>query len=343
MKREKIVRNSTFDILCGICILRMVTLHAVCQTVLRQAEWWKPIMMWSFFFMSFFFFKAGYFNKGVDGESKTFCWDKFRRLMIPYLSWGAISFAINGCFLLIFPEQLHRSIEALIKFRWWVGGLTVGNSPLWFLLSFFCSYIVVHFYLKAVRNRWLQYLGFLVFPFVSYWLSLHGNPLWFMTSNVFCGVFFFILGREWHKILNFTGRNVGFIISTILTSLFIYLNIHAHAEYEMKSNEWVGSCLLVLSNTTLALTGFSGLLLTTNVPRIPIISYIGQHSMVYYVSHYPIILSYTHISTILGHSIHKSVPDLIASLIITFVICTLLVPLVERVPWLSGRWPKSKQ
>ena len=59
MNYELKKRNHAFDILCGLCILRMVTLHVVCQTSLRQAEWWKPIMEWSFYLMSFFFFKAG--------------------------------------------------------------------------------------------------------------------------------------------------------------------------------------------------------------------------------------------------------------------------------------------
>ena len=51
-------RNNAFDLLCGLCILRMVTLHAICQTQLRAATWWKETMAWTFFFMSFFFFKA---------------------------------------------------------------------------------------------------------------------------------------------------------------------------------------------------------------------------------------------------------------------------------------------
>ena len=38
------LRNHAFDILCGLCILRMVTLHVVCQTALRQTDWWKAIM-----------------------------------------------------------------------------------------------------------------------------------------------------------------------------------------------------------------------------------------------------------------------------------------------------------
>ena len=59
-------RNHAFDILCGICIIRMVTLHIMAFCGQDKQDWWLEIMRWSFFFMSFFFFKAGYFNKGTS-------------------------------------------------------------------------------------------------------------------------------------------------------------------------------------------------------------------------------------------------------------------------------------
>ena len=62
-------RNHAFDILCGICIIRMVTLHIMAFCGLDKQDWWLEVMKWSFFFMSFFFFKAGYFNKGTSAGS----------------------------------------------------------------------------------------------------------------------------------------------------------------------------------------------------------------------------------------------------------------------------------
>ena len=58
-------RNHTFDFLCGICIIRMICLHTITFCGHKEDEWWSEIMAWSFFFMCFFFFKAGYFNKTV--------------------------------------------------------------------------------------------------------------------------------------------------------------------------------------------------------------------------------------------------------------------------------------
>ncbi len=330
------LRNHAFDLLCGLCILRMVTLHVVCQTALRQAEWWKLIMEWSFFLMSFFFFKAGYFNKGVQGNSRAYCWDKFRRLMIPYFSWAAISAGVCLFFMQTFPGRFPGTEQSFHTFRIWVGGFTWGNSPLWFLPCFFASYIIVHF-IEKVRHL---HLIIILFPLISYWLYKQGNPLYWMMNNVFCGAFFFYLGKLWHKVLDRTGNKKGLILSIILVIAFVCMNIFLHGEYEMKTNTFTGPFWRVMLNTMLALTGLSGMLLTTNVRRIPGICYIGEHSMVYYIGHYPLIMLYVFIAILLGHNIKKSVPDMMIMTVLVFVICTILVPFIERVFWLSGKSPK---
>jgi len=328
-------RNHAFDLLCGLCILRMVTLHVVCQTALRQADWWKLIMEWSFFLMSFFFFKAGYFNKGVQGDSRTYCWDKFRRLMIPYFSWAAISAGVCLFFMLAFPGKFPGTEQSFHNFRLLVGGFTWGNSPLWFLPCFFTAYIIVHF-IEKVRHL---HFVIILFPLISFWLYKQGNPLYFMMDNVFCGAFFFYFGKLWHKALNWTGDKKGLILSIALTVGFVLFNIYLHGEYEMRTNTFVGAFWRVMLNTMLALTGLSGILLTTNIRRVPGICYIGEHSMVYYIGHYPLIMCYVYISMLLSHNIKKSVPDMMIMTFLVFIICTILVPLVERVFWLSGKSP----
>ena len=327
------LRSHAFDLLCGLCILRMVMLHVVCQTALRQTDWWKAIMEWSFFLMSFFFFKAGYFNKGVQGDSKAYCWDKFRRLMIPYFSWAAISACVCLSFMLAFPGKFPGTEQSFHNFSLLVGGFTWGNSPLWFLPCFFASYIIVHF-IEKVKHL---HLIILFFPLLSYWLFKQGNPLYFMMDNVFCGAFFFYLGKVWHITLDKIGDKKGLIASIILVVAFVCVNIYLHGEYEMKTNTFIGPFWRVMLNTMLALTGLSGILLTTHIRRIPGICYIGEHSMVYYIGHYPLIMCYVYITMLMEHNIKNSVPDMIIMTILVFIICTLLVPFIERVFWLSGK------
>ena len=75
---DKTIRTGSTD-----DIIRMITLHTITFCGHRMDAWWSEVMAWSFFFMCFFFFKAGYFNKTVSGDTKAYLKDKFKRLMIP--------------------------------------------------------------------------------------------------------------------------------------------------------------------------------------------------------------------------------------------------------------------
>ena len=328
-------RSNAFDLLCGLCILRMVTLHAICQTQLRQTPWWRETMFWTFFFMGFFFFKAGYFNKGITGETLPYLHDRVRRLFVPYLSWGIIGFVVAFFWLSLFPEGIAKAIGKVQTFTWLESGLTFGNGPLWFLLSFFATYVLMHF---IERVRYLHWTV-LLFPAIGYWLFKQGNPLWFFLDNVFCGTFFFYVGKVWHHALDRMTKHLALVVSVLLFVAFVFANIYLHGEYDMKTNLWVGPFWNVLLIMPLSLLGISGIFLSLPTPRVPVINYIGEHSMVFFVMHYPIILSYAYASILLGHPFRGSIPDLVIITALAFVLCFLAVPFVERVPWLSGRQP----
>lgn len=331
-------RNHAFDFLCGICIIRMIMLHVIGACGHGDEQWWKEIMFWSFYFMSFFFFKAGYFNKTVSGNSRQFCIDKAKRLMVPYFVWGIIGCIVYFSFLPFLIARYHHPIDKLAWSHIWKYSYFYGNSPCWFLASFFTAYIAMHFIEKVRGLHWLV----LLFPVISYWLYQNGNPLWFSLNNVFMGIFFFFLGRVWHWALARLRRRNTLMISVVMVAIFALLNVLFHGEYDMSSNNWTGNSYMMIVNTSIALCGISGILLSLKIKRIPVINYIGQHSMVYFVAHYPILVFYrfTHLS--FGYSIYGRVDDVIIMLVMVFSICTWLVPHVESVPWLSGRFPKKK-
>ena len=96
--------------------------------------------------------------------------------------------------------------------------------------------------------------------------------------------------------------------------------------------------------TVIILLGLSGFLLKLPLGRVPFINYIGQHSMVYFVVHYPILQFYRFTHIVFGHSIYGQGhwDDIIVLIFFVFAISTWLVPYVEKVPWLSGRWKKKE-
>jgi len=330
-------RNHAFDLLCGICIIRMVTLHIMQMCGQGKEDWWVEVMSWSFFFMSFFFFKAGYFNKSLAGDSRTYCTDKAKRLLIPYFISGLIGDAVYFAFFPKLLQMYHNPIEPIKWSMIWTRSNFFGNTPCWFLFSFFSAYVLAHFIEKVKYLHWI----ILSFPFISYWMYTLGNPLWMSFNNVFIGIFFFSLGRVWRKAMERMGKKTTILVSSALIVFFVISNICWHGEYTMSSNSFKGNSVMAVVNTTAILCGLAGLLITVNTPRIPVVGFIGEHSMVYFISHYPMLYFYKFTHLCYGRSIWGRYDDVIILIPVIFGLCTWLVPFVERVPWLSGRWPKK--
>ena len=334
MAKGQRVRNHAFDILCGICIVRMVVLHIMGFTGQRDVEWWDQVMLWTYYFMSFFFFKAGYFCRSVGGGNRSYLLDRSKRLLAPYLSSGLIGLMAYFTFYYPLVNKYGHFTETLSWDHLWITSGVYGNSPLWFLFSFFCMYILAHFTEKVRHLHWIWALG----PLLSWWLWSEGNPLWMSTNNVFMGIYFFYLGHLWHWMMDRMGDKRMLVISVVLVVLAVVGNVLLPGQYTMSSNTFEGNAAMAIVNSTLALCGLSGILLSTHVARVPWICYIGEHSMVYFLLHYPMLYVYkfTHLS--FGRSIYGHADDTILLIPIIFSICSWLVPYVESLPWLSGRW-----
>lgn len=353
-------RNHAFDLLCGICIIRMIMLHITNSCGFGKEDWWTPIMQWSYYFMSFFFFKAGYFNKTVAGNSKEFCKKKFKQLLVPYFVWGTIGNIVYFFFVWFILDPNNALCKQVEIKHIWESSQFYGNIPCWFLFSFFIAYITAHFIAKVpplfripipkplIWNPNRSVINFKIhwftlgFPFISYWLWTKDNPLWFGLDNVFIGIYLFYLGRLWHYIQERLGRQNAIIFSCMMIVFFILFNAGIGGSYTMVDNIWVGNPVMTVINITLALCGLSGILLNINLPRIPVLGYIGQHSMVFFVAHYPIMMFYKMVRSANVRTLRGHWDDYTILTFMIFTICFLLVPYVEKVPWLSGRFNGEK-
>ena len=340
-------RNHAFDFLCGICIVRMMMLHVMSFCQMQQQDWWMEVMHWTYFFMSFFFFKAGYFNKTVGGDTRAFLVKKTKQLIVPYTVWGVLGAVVYlGFAWLVLPSN-NTMVKNVTWEHLWQTSSFFGNGPVWFLMSFFMAYVAMHLIGKAdlwleARTRWLRLSWIvLLFPLISYKLCEAGNPLWFNLNNVFWGIFLFLLGRLWRECLEQYSKPQMMTLSVVMVMVFIALNIADGGEYTMSANLWTGYYPATLLKTLCALCGFSGVFLLLDVPRIPLLGYIGEHSMVFFVAHYPLLTFYQMLRSSFVRSLRGHWDDMIILTLLSFVFCFWIVPFVERVPWLSGRF-KSK-
>ena len=340
MNSELKKRNHAFDILCGICIIRMVTLHIMAFCGLDKQEWWLEVMRWSFFFMSFFFFKAGYFNKGTSaGTDLDYLRDRSKRLLVPYLMSGIIGAIVYFSFYFPLVDRYKKFVEPLEWGHVWMKSGFYGNSPIWFLFSFFTVYMMVRYIDKVKYLCWFTIL----FPAISYWAYKTGNNVPMSLGNVFIACYFFYLGRLWRWVMQRFSNQQVMTASWLMVAAFVVLGTVAPGTYNMSQNLFTGNALMAVVNATLILCGLAGVLLTLQVPRIPLLCFIGEHSMVFFISHYPMLYFYKFMHLSYGRSIYGKVDDVLILLPVIFCLCAWLVPYIERVPWLSGRWPEKQR
>jgi fucose 4-O-acetylase-like acetyltransferase len=290
--------------------------------------------------MSFFFFKAGFFNKGTSsGTDMDYLKDRSKRLLVPYVTSGVIGLVVYFSYYYPLVDRYKKFVEPLEWSHIWMKSGFYGNSPIWFLFSFFVVYMMVRYIDKVKHLCWLT----VFFPAISYWAYKTGNNVPMSLGNVFIACYFFYLGRLWQwAMCRFEVRRL-MAASWLMVLLFVVLGFVAPGTYNMSQNIFTGNALMAVVRATLVLCGLSGVLLTARVPRIPWLCFIGEHSMVFFISHYPMLYFYkfTHLS--FGRSIYGRVDDALILLPVVFCICSWLVPYVERVPWLSGRWPGSRR
>jgi uncharacterized membrane protein YcfT len=109
----------------------------------------------------------------------------------------------------------------------------------------------------------------------------------------------------------------------------------------MSLNQYVQRPVGAIINSILALCGFAGILLSLPMKRVPFVNFIGEHSMVYFVAHYPLLIIYHLTHRLFYYSMKGHWEDFILCLAFILITCTWLVPKIESVTWLSGRMKKK--
>ncbi|MBR5052860.1 MAG: hypothetical protein IKW91_06505, partial [Bacteroidaceae bacterium] len=243
-------------------------------------------------------------------------------------------------FSFYFPlvDRYKKFVEPLEWSHIWMKSGFYGNSPIWFLFSFFTVYMMVRYIDKVKYLCWLTIL----FPALSYWAYKTGNNVPMSLGNVFIACYFFYLGRLWRWVMQRFSNQQVMAASWLMVAAFVVLGIAIPGTYNMSQNLFTGNALMAVINATLILCGLAGVLLTLQVPRIPLLCFIGEHSMVFFISHYPMLYFYKFMHLSFGRSIYGKVDDVLILIPVIFCLCAWLVPYIERVPWLSGRWPEKQ-
>ncbi len=233
------------------------------------------------FFMAWFFFKSGMLHKNRPlNEELQKCW---RRLLLPYLVFNVCCIVAH---IVLFRGDV--SVAEIIK-------VAIYNEcedlcyPLWFCLSL----AIVRMVYQTISSKGKHFkliVAFLalLFAFLMYFYSyklgdesaiksilLVTIPYWF--GNVFLGLFFYSLGdllkdRQFNRYL--------FIVALFIYVVHLFIPAFLNIWYNLSDSYFLSVLYYV-----------AGIIVFNNVmdrwlnKRVPLLTHIGENSMVYYITH----------------------------------------------------------
>ena len=271
-------RDFYLDNICGILILYMIFIlhcgdiaksHSVLSSLLGK-------LLFSFM-MPWFFFKSGMFADKAKFDIKR----NFKKFISPYILftiYGWVIMLLYYLYLGIFSmENLFiNPVKQIILY----GGIE-WNMPLWFLLGLFLVKMLFSFF-KIYKFKW----SFLYVALCCYLLSKVITIPYFIGFTTI-GLFYFICGdllrnKQFNKYI--------FLIALIFFAIALFTKLYS--SFDIRLNQ-VGIYDMYLVDLVVALSGiilFNNLSFVFLNRNIPVLSFVGRNSMIFYTIHYPMMI-----------------------------------------------------
>jgi fucose 4-O-acetylase-like acetyltransferase len=288
-------RSNYLDNISGLLIIHMIfTSHLVIFCKFQVVPtFFVAIQQILCFFMTWFFFKSGMFYK--DKPLKNVLLSGLKRFLVPYIIFNIVG-GLCDIFLACYRQQGNISIPNLLIMPFSVtyyNEATYSNLALWFLLSMFIVKILfsilrefkmpvsiiclVFFFLGFLMNHYRYELSsssiFFMFFNKKIWLLI---PYYF--GNICYGLAVYSLG--------YLSKNIQYTIYIYILCMAIYI-IHFFFPciIDVRSNESTNYFLALIYDIAGVIT-FNNIFKNKIDMKIPLFSYVGRNSMVFYVTHF---------------------------------------------------------
>lgn len=241
------------------------------------------------FFMHWFFFKGGmyYRETEIHDELKK----SFDRLLIPYLVFAAIA-VVMSCIVHLACEGISGAKDVLHGIPSYLKreGTVVDNAPLWFLLSLFFVRLFFSFSRKIRIPAW----AVTVVAFAAGWaLSSASLPVGLYFGNIALGLAFFCLGfilkdKQYEKpfYLCATALYLGILVLWLVTGkVSSDFRTNTHSPYLLVSIFSLVGCMSI-----------NNLFRCLPVLQNRCLAFIGEHSIIIYVTHFIVLSLITYLN-----------------------------------------------
>ena len=319
MTEQTTLRQDHIDCVQGLMILCVMLYHLYDLT-------YKPLYYILLFPLSFriawFFFKGGMFYK--ERGFKDVLFSGFKKLVVPAVVFNIIGFI---CYIVVEKPQINIINE--IDFLYVFGSLH-GDTPLWFLLSFFAIQIIY----SLLRKMKISPIIIAFFSIGLFYTNkiIGFRPYW--AYNIPIGLLFYALGSFFKEIQY--KKNV-IIISIIIYSSLLLVNKELYF-YFAKFHPFLVAIPWALAGCILINVLFKSFPIIGIKP----LKLLGQYSMEFYCTHFIIINlieAYIRNNTLpISDMAFRSIAFAIY-IIVLFV--TLHFFKLSHIQWIFGKTPKK--
>lgn len=273
-------RVEYYDVCKGIAAFCVILQHFINinHTYLQENILFSILQ---YFHMPVFFFISGYFGKSsIKNKSfKILLKEKFRRLVIPFFSWSALSICLKCLLLLKNGEFMFRTCLFQI-----VKVIIYAESVWYFIAAFFCFILAKLMFIITKENRFLIFIGCIIIMLIPVKINF---LVIYKIQELFI---FFILGifisnTLIDSIRNFSKRH---FLSVFMVGCVLLIPLSK--AYYVSVDSWI---YFIIIQVIFDLCGllFVTTIISEIVGRISILKNImnnfGKHSMELYCIHMP--------------------------------------------------------
>jgi fucose 4-O-acetylase-like acetyltransferase len=281
-------RVEWIDTAKGICIL-LVVLHHLFANYGMYGD--KGVLHDSYYFLQSFRIPLYYILSGLFfkeyGGIRFFIIKKTNKILIPCLFfYFTLSVMFPWLSLVMSKDIFHLGNTSLIELLLSiiVKEGNYPNGPIWFLLCLFQINII--FYIIHVISGSMKSLMILccLFGIIGLLLSHYGFNLYCNTDSALTGMPFFGFGYFLRNKTEFISekrlKHLEVLVFATVSLLIVFLLArNAEFNFNLFANKFtVYPCGII--------GGFSVLMISKNIGRIPCVSYWGRYSIIVLVTHY---------------------------------------------------------
>lgn len=293
----KNTRVGYLDLAAGILMLWVMTFHAVNNAKVFGDVDARVAIPYLTFSMGWFFYKSGSFFKegrGIEGIRKD-----ARRLLIPFLKWAAVGYAIHLVMMVIDGTFDIRHCLLIPLDTFYIYGYIPIDVPLWFLLSLFVVKVIATWLLKWKIHPVIPVI--LGFSIASVFHILDNPRIPYYLSNIPMGLAFFMMGYWLNKyesnkwLLAVCAAGYLFFLASDTPVVGLHRNIHLAGNYYL----WPVFCycgIVFFNNICKFITG---LLDKRGCNGFRPFSYLGKNSILLLITHglfYMTVIHYSKLS-----------------------------------------------